>query len=114
MKENGRHCLLLIDEIYRGTNTIERIAGSAAVLQELAANNLVFVTTHDTELANYLSEHFELWHFEETGNTEQPFDYKLRAGVCTSRNAITLMENMDYPEPITERARAIARELLES
>jgi DNA mismatch repair ATPase MutS len=103
--------LFLIDEIYRGTNTVERIAGAASVLQELAANNIVFVTTHDIELANYLKDQFGMWFFEETGDRESPFSFKLQSGVCETKNALKLMENMGYPENITERAKAFALEL---
>ena len=109
--EKGGGCLLLIDEIYRGTNTVERIAGAAAVLQELAGKNLVLVTTHDIELTRYLGNQYDMWYFEETGSTDRPFDYKLRSGVCETRNAIRLMTNMGYPEHITERARSIANDM---
>lgn len=104
----GKKCLFLIDEIYRGTNTIERIAGAAAVLQELANGNLVFVTTHDIELASMLDSLFEQWHFEETGNINKPFDYKLKPGVCRTRNALKLMASMGYPEHVTDRAKRFA------
>lgn len=111
LTEKGGGCLLLIDEIYRGTNTVERIAGAASVLQELATNNIVFVTTHDIELANYLKNQFGMWFFEETGNRESPFSFKLQSGVCETRNALKLMENMGYPENITERAKSFALEI---
>lgn len=111
MTEKGGNCLFLIDEIYRGTNTVERVAGAAAVLQELATNNIVFVTTHDIELANFLSKQYEMWYFEETGSKTHPFDYKLRSGVCETRNALKLMANMGYPEHITKRATSLALEL---
>jgi DNA mismatch repair ATPase MutS len=107
----GKKCLFLIDEIYRGTNTVERIAGAAAVLQELASKNLVFVTTHDIELATLLGEQFELWHFEETGDLAKPFDFKIRSGLCRTRNALKLMASMGYPEHITERAKSFAQDL---
>ena len=111
MADKGRKCLFLIDEIYRGTNTIERIAGAAAVLQELAQENLVFVTTHDIELASMLGRQFEQWHFEETGNIDKPFDYKLKPGVCKTRNALKLMASIGYPEHVTDRARRFAQHL---
>lgn len=111
LTEEGGNCLILIDEIYRGTNTVERVAGAAAVLQELATNNIVFVTTHDIELANFLSKQYEMWYFEETGSKTHPFDYKLRSGVCKTRNALKLMANMGYPEHITKRATSLALEL---
>lgn len=107
----GGGCLFLIDEIYRGTNTVERIAGAAAVLQELAINSLVFVTTHDIELVTYLGDQYAMWYFEETGSKTQPFDYKLKSGVCKTRNALKLMANMGYPEHITMRAKSIAHDM---
>jgi DNA mismatch repair ATPase MutS len=109
--EKGGNCLFLIDEIYRGTNTVERIAGAAAVLQELASGNIVFVTTHDTELATYLNKQYEMWYFEETGSRTHPFDYALRPGVCKTRNALKLMSNMGYPEHITKLAAELARKM---
>jgi len=109
--ENGGKCLFLIDEIYRGTNTVERVAGAAAVLQELASNNIVFVTTHDIELAGYLNKQYDMWYFEETGSMTHPFDYRLRAGVCETRNALKLMSNMGYPEHITRSAVKLARQI---
>ncbi|MDZ7685387.1 MAG: hypothetical protein U5O39_10640 [Gammaproteobacteria bacterium] len=54
--------LLLIDEIFRGTNTAERVGGAAAVLNQLAQSNLTFVTTHDIELEKFLTD-FEMFHF---------------------------------------------------
>lgn len=111
LTEKGVKCLLLIDEIYRGTNTVERIAGAASVLRELATTNIVFVTTHDIELANYLKGQFGMWFFEETGDKTHPFNFKLQAGVCETRNALKLMENMGYPKHITERAKAFALEI---
>ncbi|PCJ28027.1 MAG: hypothetical protein COA96_02370 [SAR86 cluster bacterium] len=109
--EKGGNCLFLIDEIYRGTNTVERVAGAAAVLQELASNSIVFVTTHDIELATYLRKQYEMWYFEETGSTTHPFDYKLRSGVCETRNALKLMDNIGYPKHITKHAVELAKKM---
>ena len=83
------------------------------MLQELAANsnNLVFVTTHDIELATHLNSQYEMWYFEETGDISQPFDYLLRPGVCETRNALKLMASMGYPEHITRRAVQLASEI---
>jgi DNA mismatch repair ATPase MutS len=109
--ENGENYLFLIDEIYRGTNTVERVAGAAAVLEELASNNIVFVTTHDIELADYLNKQYDMWYFEETGRKAHPFDYKLRSGLCKTRNALKLMSNIGYPEHITQRAVELAQQI---
>ena len=57
--------LFLLDEIFKGTNTIERISAGKAVLSSLSNNNIVFVSTHDIELADLLKSEYELYHFSE-------------------------------------------------
>jgi DNA mismatch repair ATPase MutS len=58
--------LFLLDEIFKGTNTIERIAAGKAVLSYLCkTENIVFVSTHDIELTGLLKEEYELFHFTE-------------------------------------------------
>lgn len=110
-RSSSRRCLLIIDEIFRGTNTIERIAGAAAVIDELAESNIVIVTTHDRELATILKTKIDMYYFEETGNYKSPFDYKLRAGVCKSRNALKLMEGLGYPKHVIRRAVCLSEEV---
>ena len=58
---NENPCLFLLDEIFKGTNTVERISAGKAVLSALTKNNnIVFVSTHDIELTDLLSDEFEL------------------------------------------------------
>ncbi len=65
----GKPNLFLLDEIFKGTNTVERIAGGKATLSYLAQNNnLVFVSTHDIELTDMLRDSYELYHFSEKIN----------------------------------------------
>jgi len=107
--EAGPLRLFVIDEIFRGTNTVERIASSAAVLRHLGERHLALVTTHDLELQDLLGEAYEMFHFEEQvidgGCT---FDYRLHPGPARSRNAIRLLEICGYPEAITREALALA------
>jgi hypothetical protein len=106
--------LFLIDEIYRGTNTIERISSATAVLNYLGKNNLVLVTTHDIELQDLLGGHYRMLHFSEQVEGEHfYFDYKLKLGPTSSRNAIKLLEICGYPAEITSKASSLARELSE-
>ena len=56
----------IIDEMLKGTNTVERIAASAAVLRHLAGCRcLCFVATHDRELTEMLAGLYENRHFSE-------------------------------------------------
>ena len=71
--QNNAKYLFLIDEIYRGTNTIERIAASAAVLSDLSPHNIVLVTTHDVELHELLQTQFQTFHFNENADPTRLF-----------------------------------------
>ncbi|WP_452597640.1 MutS-related protein [Pontimicrobium sp. MEBiC01747] len=101
-------CLFVLDEIFKGTNTAERISGGQGILSYLnKGNNIVFVSTHDIELTELLKkENYELFHFcEDINKTNLVFDHKLKKGKLTTRNAIKIMELYNYPEVIIEQAK---------
>ena len=52
--QKEERCIFIIDEIFKGTNTFDRIALAKSVLSFLASKNTVFVSTHDIELSNLL------------------------------------------------------------
>jgi len=107
-------CLFLIDEIFRGTNTIERIASSAAVLRHLGQRQLVLATTHDVELQELLADTFDLYHFsDQMVDGSYRFDYRIQAGPARSRNAIKLLEISGYPSSIIREAEALAARFAE-
>lgn len=67
--------------------------------------------THDLELTHILSKEYENYHFEEeVGEKEVTFSYQLKKGRADTRNAIRLLELMDYPKTVVERAEASAKE----
>jgi DNA mismatch repair ATPase MutS len=105
--------LFLLDEIFKGTNTIERISAGKAVLSALTkTDNVVFVSTHDIELADLLKHEFELYHFSEKVNQKTvDFDYKLKDGKLKNRNAIRILQINDYPESIIEEAIELSKKL---
>ncbi len=105
--------MFLVDEILRGTNKIERLASSTAVLKYLDINNKVFVTTHDVELQDLLEHNFKMFHFsEQVENGKIFFNYKIKEGPCSSGNAIKLLGIMKYPEAIISEANNIVKDLL--
>lgn len=111
----GTRNLFLLDEIFKGTNTTERIASAKAVLSYLnTPDNLIFVSTHDTELASLLTGTYDLYHFCETVQADAlTFDYKLKPGKLTHRNAVRILELKRYPASIIEDAYRTIR-ILES
>ncbi|MFL9485028.1 MutS-related protein [Chitinophagaceae bacterium LWZ2-11] len=101
--------LFVIDEVFKGTNTVERVAAGKAVLSYLnKKNNLVIVSTHDIELSDLLKEEYDLYHFEEQIiNDALTFDHLLKPGKLKTRNAIKLLELSGYPREVVEEARMI-------
>lgn len=99
-------CLFIIDEIFKGTNTFDRIAAAKSVLSFLAAhNNIVFVSTHDIELTNLLNNKFDLYYFQDNiSNDQLIFDYKLNKGIPLKSNALRLLEINNYPSNIIQEA----------
>jgi DNA mismatch repair ATPase MutS len=92
-----------IDEIFRGTNPIERIAMSAEILKYLNNGKTIsIVATHDRELTDILKENYDFYYFSENVDTSKglSFDYKIKKGISKTRNAIKLLEYMGYPREI--------------
>ncbi len=106
-KKEGAPVLAFVDEVLRGTNTIERISASSVILQQLAGGNgFCFAATHDLELTEILKNYYENVHFEESiENNDIVFPYRLQKGKATSRNAIALLSIMGYDSAITSNAR---------
>ncbi len=108
-------CMFIIDEIFRGTNTTERVAASKAVLDCLnqpGRSHIVLISTHDVELPNLLETPFDRYHFRESVvEGELEFDYLLRPGLSSTRNALRLLESRGYPAEVVADAMATARKI---
>lgn len=114
--QNNIPCLCFVDEILRGTNTVERIASSCEVLKNIGnENTLCFAATHDVELTYMLDDIFENYHFEETiTDNDIKFDYKIHRGRAQTRNAIKLLEFMGYNKNLVENANYRAKNFLDT
>jgi hypothetical protein len=106
--KRGECKVFVIDELFSGTNTVERLAAARAVLESISQNAQVLVTTHDVELQPVLADRYDLYHFQEDPDVEGFFDYRLRAGAATARNAIRLLDRMKFPPEVVKIALAYA------
>ena len=97
--------LFLLDELFHGTNSHDRMAGGAGVLRSLTDRGAIgLITTHDLALTSIASDlgpravnvHFED-HFEDG---QILFDYRVKPGPVTRSNAIALMRavGLDVPD----------------
>jgi hypothetical protein len=96
---NHEKVFILLDEILRGTNSLDRHTGSEALIKQLIKKEAAaIIATHDVALAdlqkdypaNILNYHFDV----QVNNEELYFDYKLKEGVCSSLNASILMRKI--------------------
>ena len=112
--EEQEPSLLLIDELLRGTNTAERIAASAGILQYLQrGRTLLFCATHDLELTTLAGPKIRNLHFQEDlEDGDVRFRYRLLEGPSDTTNAIALLRADGFPREITEEAERLAGELV--
>lgn len=105
--DSDRFVLCFVDEVLRGTNTVERIAASSEILLSLSKPNVMcFAATHDIELTYILENVYSNYHFEEhIENDDVKFDYILNDGRATTRNAISLLKVIGYKDSIIENAK---------
>jgi hypothetical protein len=88
--------LFLLDELFSGTNSADRLRGSEGVIRALlAAGAIGLVTTHDlamTDLVPHLGGRAANVHFaDQLVNGEMAFDYAMRPGVVAHGNGVALM-----------------------
>jgi hypothetical protein len=109
---DGGCAIFVIDELFSGTNTVERVAIARAVLEALGDQSLVLATTHDVELQALVQGRYDLYHFRESPEVDGFFDYRLRSGPAAERNAIRLLGELGFPERIIAKAMAYAGQKL--
>ncbi len=95
--KDGTPILYLLDELFRGTNSTDRHEGAVAVLAKLKQpGNIGLISTHDLklcELAMGSGSGYENYHFSETYDEYGiAFDYILKNGPSTTRNALYLIK----------------------
>ena len=99
----------LIDEPFRGTNSEEQVAASLAVVDHLIRlPHFILLATHEHRLTQLAEQrptarnhHFH----EQLGEQGMVFDYRLRPGPATARNALDVLVRERYPAALIEDAR---------
>ena len=108
--------LCFVDEVLRGTNTVERIAASVQILRKLSEQGIYcFAATHDIELTHLLEDVYDNYHFEEeVRDGDVLFSYRLLEGRAHTRNAIRLLEIIGFSDEIIQKADNMAKDFLET
>lgn len=92
-----KNIFFLLDEIFKGTNSQDRHLGAKLLIKQLLdCKTIGLISTHDLELGDLEKESngsIRNYHFREYyENDKIHFDYKLRPGISTTRNAMYLMK----------------------
>lgn len=103
-------CLCIVDELFRGTNTVDRVAAGAAFLRALRRNgSFVLAATHDRELLALLENDYLPHYFaEHVEDGELRFDYLLRAGAMAPRNALEVLRLVGFSSAVLDEAHSLA------
>ncbi|WP_080904572.1 MutS family DNA mismatch repair protein [Parabacteroides sp. Marseille-P3160] len=97
--EKGEELFIILDEILKGTNSIDKQKGSIALMKQLVVWKACgIIATHDLALGNLEKEfpgHIRNYRFEaDITNDELTFSYRLRKGIAQNMNASFLMKKM--------------------
>jgi DNA mismatch repair ATPase MutS len=96
MAKGSPRLLFLLDEVFHGTNSHDRLIGASGVLRSFVGHGAIgLITTHDlalTAIVEELQPHAVNVHFEDWfDGTEMRFDYRVKPGPVTRSNALALM-----------------------
>jgi len=94
----NRHTLIILDEILKGTNSLDKLNGSRLFLQSVSALPITgIIATHDLALSKMQQEHPDRFHnycFEIQLSDEITYTYRLSEGVAQNQNATYLLKNI--------------------
>lgn len=97
--QSGEKLFIILDEILKGTNSIDKQKGSLALIRQLIRYNTCgIIATHDLILGSLydeLPDYISNYRFEaDIDGNELSFTYKLQEGIAKNLNACFLMEKM--------------------
>jgi hypothetical protein len=97
--ESDQKVFFLIDEMLRGTNSVDKYLGSKAVIEQLIRKKAVgMVATHDLQIAELETKHPDYirnFYFDiQVKDNEMLFDYKIKHGECKTFNASLLLKQI--------------------
>lgn len=116
LQKRGIRTAVFLDEVLKGTNTVERIASLSVLLKKMGdeKGSHVFAATHDTPLTEILEDIYSLYHFdEEITENGITFPYELYKGKTESRDAIMLLSVMGFDEDVTKMAFKMSDSFME-
>ena len=111
LEQEGIH-YFFIDELFKGTNTLERIGAGLGIIKWLAERRCLYmISSHDVELVATSGDLNDQFHFDsQYRDGEIVFDYQIKEGSALTKNAVNTLESLHYPKEITDGARRIIQD----
>lgn len=108
LEQPGFH-YFFIDELFKGTNTVERIGAGLGIVRWLAEHPCLYmVSSHDIELVSASKVLNQNYHFDSQYiDGKIVFDYLIKPGASVTKNAVNTLESLHYPAAITQTAREV-------
>lgn len=94
----NRHTLIILDEILKGTNSLDKLNGSRLFLETISQLPVTgIIATHDLELSKMSDAYPERFHnycFEIELSSRITYSYQISAGIARNQNATYLLKNI--------------------
>lgn len=93
--QHNSQTLIILDEILKGTNSVDKLNGSRLFLQAVSALPVTgVIATHDLELSKMEGERFHNYCFEIALGQDVTYSYKITPGIARNQNATFLLREI--------------------
>ena len=115
VKKPGFH-YFFIDELFKGTNTIERIGAGLGIVRWLSGRNCLYmISSHDIELVVASGAVNDNYHFDSRYvDGKIVFDYHIKQGAAVTKNAVNTLKSLHFPSEITLTAQELIEQYEET
>lgn len=115
LEKSGFH-YFFIDELFKGTNTIERIGSGLGIVRCLSRHDCLYmISSHDIELVAASGAVNDNYHFDSRYvDGEIVFDYQIKQGAAVTKNAVNTLKSLHFPSEITQTSQELIRQYEET
>lgn len=115
LEKSGFH-YFFIDELFKGTNTIERIGSGLGIVHWLSRHDCLYmISSHDIELVAASGAVNDNYHFDSRYvDGEIVFDYQIKQGAAVTKNAVNTLKSLHFPSEITQTSQELIRQYEET
>ena len=115
LEKSGFH-YFFIDELFKGTNTIERIGAGLGIVRWLSGRNCLYmISSHDIELVVASGAVNDNYHFDSRYvDGKIVFDYHIKQGSAVTKNAVNTLKSLHFPSEITLTAQELIEQYEET